>query len=353
MLLTLTLTVALMLLRTADANLPTLVPNPLAGTGFPSEHDNFLCSRFSGNESLGDTFELPCRSPREDWEFKMKDQFVISAWWPPTLAAMPDYAAAGFNLVMGGNIGAACQSSGAVGTPATIDEMFDCVAKALPAVDKLGLKFAWGVGFFKKAAGLAGVRGGPAGFGGVIDSDGDYIGNISVGAVSSTELAWVVGQLRERNLTHIVASYFLHDDVVTVDQATIDAVAWLRDNARDIVPQVNSGSAATLYASRQHILSPEEYEINGAITNASQETANQLLMFAGNQYVAERFGLDNWPLFNVGDGGGNPNVRSDSLVRVQVYGAIAYGSRGLYYYCWVRAHEVGTPPQLCCALLAG
>jgi len=351
MLLTLTLTVALMLLRTADANLPTLVPNPLAGTGFPSVHDNFLCSRFSGNESLGDTFELPCRSPREDWEFKMKDQFVISAWWPPTLAAMPDYAAAGFNLVMGGNIGAACQSSGAVGTPATIDEMFDCVAKALPAVDKLGLKFAWGVGFFKKAAGLAGVRGGPAGFGGVIDSDGDYIGNISVGAVSSTELAWVVGQLRERNLTHIVASYFLHDDVVTVDQATIDAVAWLRDNARDIVPQVNSGSAATLYASRQHILSPEEYEINGAITNASQETANQLLMFAGNQYVAERFGLDNWPLFNVGDGGGNPNVRSDSLVRVQVYGAIAYGSRGLYYYCWVRGS--GTPPQLCCALLAG
>ena len=27
-------------------------------------------------------------------------------------------------------------------------------------------------------------------------------------------------------------------------------------------------------------------------------------------------------------------IESDSLVRVQVYGALAYGSRGLYYYCW-------------------
>ena len=100
----------------------------------------------------------------------------------------------------------------------------------------------------------------------------------------------------ERNLTHIVASYFLHDDVVTVNQATANDVAWLRDNAPDIVPQVNSGSAATLYASRQHIMSPEEYEINGRITNASLETSAQLLMFAKNQYVAERFGLDNWPV---------------------------------------------------------
>ena len=231
----------------------------------------------------------------------MKDQFVITAWWPPTLAAMPDYAAAGFNLVMGGNIGAACQSSGSEPTPATVDQMFDCIADALPTVDALGLKFAWGIGFFKKAAGLAGVRGASAGYGGVIDDTFDYVGNISVGAVSATELAWVVRQLRRRNLTHVVASYFLHDDVVTVNQATMDAVAWLRHNAPDIVPQVNSGSATTLYASRQHILSPEEYEINGRITNASQETANQLVMFAKNQYVAERFGLDNWPLFNVGE----------------------------------------------------
>ena len=91
---------------------------------------------------------------------------------------------------------------------------------------------------------------------------------------------------------------------------------------------MNSGSAATLYASRQFILSPEEYEINGDIANASSATANQLLMFARNSYSSERFGLDNWPLFNIGDGGGNANVESDSLLRVQVFGAIAYGSRG-------------------------
>ena len=126
----------------------------------------------------------------------MKDTFVISAWWPPTLAAMPKYAEAGFNLVMGGNIADGCQSNNETQTPASADEIFDCIADALPTIDKLGLKFAWGIGFFKKAAGLAGVRGGPAGYGGVISDDNDYVGNISVGAVSSNELAWVVGQLR-------------------------------------------------------------------------------------------------------------------------------------------------------------
>ena len=45
-------------------------------------------------------------------------------------------------------------------------------------------------------------------------------------------------------------------------------------------------------------------------------------------------------LFNVGDGGGNPNVRSDSLIRVQVWSAIAYGSRGLYYYCPSTRHLI-------------
>ena len=83
---------------------------------------------------------------------------------------------------------------------------------------------------------------------------------------------------------------------MTVNQVTANDVAWLRDNAPDSVPQGNSGSAATLYASRQHIMSPEEYEVNGRITNASQETSAQLLMFAKNQYVAERFGHDNWPV---------------------------------------------------------
>ena len=44
------------------------------------------------------------------------------------------------------------------------------------------------------------------------------------------------------------------------------------------------------------LLRNPRYEVNGRITNATQETSAQLLMFAKNQYVAERFGLDNWPV---------------------------------------------------------
>ncbi len=42
-------------------------------------------------------------------------------------------------------------------------------------------------------------------------------------------------------------------------------------------------------------------------------------------------GVQVWPLFALGDGGGVPVIRSASLVRMQVYAALAYGARGLYY----------------------
>ena len=60
----------------------------------------------------------------------------------------------------------------------------------------------------------------------------------------------------------------------------------------------------------------------------------ELSGFANNQMLTERYRLDSWPLFGVGDGGAVAVIKSDSLVRVQVYGALAFGSRGLYYYCW-------------------
>ena len=40
------------------------------------------------------------------------------------------------------------------------------------------------------------------------------------------------------------------------------------------------------------------------------------------------------PLFALGDGGALHSITSPSLTRVQAYGALAYGARGLYYYCW-------------------
>ena len=63
-------------------------------------------------------------------------------------------------------------------------------------------------------------------------------------------------------------------------------------------------------------------------------TNQELIMFANDNLLTERYRLDFWPLFALGDGGGVPDISSDSLIRVQAFSAIAYGARGLYYYCY-------------------
>jgi hypothetical protein len=45
---------------------------------------------------------------------------------------------------------------------------------------------------------------------------------------TAPEVAFVVGELVKRNLSHLVVQYFLHDDVVANNQAINDAVDWLR-----------------------------------------------------------------------------------------------------------------------------
>lgn len=72
------------------------------------------------------------------------------------------------------------------------------------------------------------------------------------------------------------------------------------------------------------------YAITGRTGNATAKTEQQLIYYANNQLITERYMLDMWPLFALGDGGDVGVIRSDSLVRVQVYAALAYGARGLY-----------------------
>ena len=50
------------------------------------------------------TYQLPCAAPRDDWDFALKDEFVITAWWPPTMNVIHDYAAAHFNMLLGGDM---------------------------------------------------------------------------------------------------------------------------------------------------------------------------------------------------------------------------------------------------------
>ena len=92
------------------------------------------------------------------------------------------------------------------------------------------------------------------------------------------------------------------------------------------------------WQARLPVWSPEEYAVSGSATaNSTEEVWTQLATFANNQQFSERYMLDAWPLFNVNrkdDEGHEQSFMSDSLLRVQVNAALAYGSRGLFYYCW-------------------
>ena len=68
--------------------LPPLLLLPLLCFGSASASEsggdsNNLCLEHYGPG----TYELPCTAPREDWDFAFKDEFVITAWWPPTMNA--------------------------------------------------------------------------------------------------------------------------------------------------------------------------------------------------------------------------------------------------------------------------
>ena len=175
---------------------------------------------------------------------------------------------------------------------------------------------------------------------------------------SIPELKWITQELRRRGKLEQFAGIFVRDDTLTQSGVDIAATEWLKANEPSFVPLVNQVGGATgpqtLYRTGLFISGPEQYSyahscMDGNCSDTSQESWNdkamqQLNRHATNMLVDFRFGLQSWPLFLVGAGNGplnssNPdkgrgNIRSDSLVRWAAYSAVAFGAKGLYYYCW-------------------
>ena len=275
------------------------------------------------------------------------------------------YAEAHFNLVMGSCI-IGCEGPGPnpSGPPGSPEAALDCVSRAARDLDALGLKLALhptdingiqndrGVDYppydkwpqFPNGSYSKYVLGGVEGMGGVTDSGpGSW-------SLTTPEVTWVVRELELRNLSHVIAQIFFHDDEIGDSAATANSVRWLRENAPWITPQVNTFSDAapeSLYKDGQFLFAPEQYAVEGGAIwqplwdNLTRSKADahamftqELIMFANNQVLAERYRLDYWPLFALGDGGDIFDIISDSLIRIQAYSAVAYGARGLYYYCY-------------------
>ena len=124
------------------------------------------------------------------------------------------------------------------------------------------------------------VLGGVEGMGGVSDSGpGSW-------SLTTPEVRWVVRELERRNLSHIVAQIFFHDDEIGDSAATANSVRWLREHHPTITPQANTFSDSapeSLYRDGQFLFAPEQYAVIGGpgpgmnLTSSKAE-ANQMAM---------------------------------------------------------------------------
>ena len=169
------------------------------------------------------------------------------------------------------------------------------------------------------------------------------------------ELEWITKELQRRGKFEQFAGIALHDDTLLQTGETLSSTSWLKEHVPTFLPFVNQVNPGPETLGRAELLtySNEEYAIQcpnstctGPNVNATAMAIGQLGAYAANAWVDARFGLHSWPLFNVGAGNGRldnhsvspdagrKNVRSDSLVRFMVYSAVAYGAKGINYYCW-------------------
>ena len=325
---------------------------------------------------------LPCAAAADKYRprwfnTKGRRRFVIYAWWPPNPADVHAYAEAGFNLALTENmLGAYCDRQG-INATVTHDELFEANVDASDTFAKLGILTVFNTGNMcnhQLARSPTRAYGNATGGGrhgvlfeghvnltakahpGITFQGGESI--FSKGQ-SVPELGFITSELKRRGKLQQFAGIQMHDDTVVQNHREIIGAAWLQRHEPTFVPFVNQVSSTSapqsLYRSGYFVSAPEQYSIrcpgngtgvNGTVppgnctgANATHMARQQMAAFAGDALVDQRFGLDSWPLFHVGDAQpndmpGSANVRSDSLLRWMSYSAIAYGATGLNYYCW-------------------
>ena len=340
---------------------------------YAPDHLNYLCLNYTRPTPL------PCAAATDKYKPLWIDQktgrrrFIIYAWWPPNPPDFEAYAKAGFNMALTGNFLAAyCERRGE-NASVTHDDLFQANMDASDALAKLGILTVFNTDNMCNRQMLLS----PTQAYGNVTGTGEH-GVLIEGHVNLTakapgfllpagkrviskgqsvpELQWITGELAKHSRLEQFAGIQMADDTVVQNGREDTSAAWLQQHAPTFLPFVNqvSGTSApqSLYRSGYPVSSPEQYPIgcrgdkNGTVppgnctgVDASGMARTQMGANAGNSLVDQRFGLDSWPLFHVGDAQpndrkGSSNVRSDSLLRWMAYSAIAYGATGLNYYCW-------------------
>lgn len=342
---------------------------------YAPDHLNFLCMNYTR------PVPLPCHAAADQWKPRWfskstpsRRKFVIYAWWPPNFLDFDAYAAAGFNLALTENyLGGECWKLGPNRT-VTHDQLLDFNIEASTEYARRGILTVFNTGNTcnKQLARSATVAYGNR-TGGRIEGRVNLTARAfgaerkpGVRARSKgqtvPELEYITTELARRGVLDQFVGIQIHDDTEVQTGETIASAAWLAEHTPNFVPFVNQVSGAsgpqTLYRTGLMVSAPEQYPIqcpasdcaNASTFNATHAAINQMSAYETNALDDERYGLDSWPLFHIGDSQGpfdqpdpdqdsrgsiySMNVRSDSLVRWMGYGALAYGATGLNWYCW-------------------
>jgi hypothetical protein len=360
---------------------------------------NYICTNWTRPTPL------PCKPAVDSWQPRWGKKFMVFSWWPPLPSDYEAYADAGFNLaLLRGDTWvnkaqeAAYAESESKGKAwrATHDGLFEAIlAESGQAAEHGIMSVFTQVNLAPEQEPMATQAYGNR-TGGVIQGNTNITthsfqtsknrfdtGDVRSWMSTIPETEYLLSELERRNISHRFGGLFLHDDTVTQVSYVEKVTEYLHEHAPWMIPIVNqvTGNSApeTLYRSKLYISSPEQYPAHGCVNgecepgvpitpatlknntaiNATQMAANQQAAYEDNAFVDMRFGLDHWPLFNVGGGNlplhwkngtnttvdpdlGIPNVRSDSLVRWMAYSAVAFGAKALNWYCWSSVYHMQT-----------
>ena len=180
--------------------------------------------------------------------------------------------------------------------------------------------------------------GGDANYGGDAQGPvGKFVKRNSNHKITLPEVKWLAKELL--NFSNAVG-LLITDDGVDMARNEVEEVEWMLDNTPELLPWVNQCGDGTEWLARAGTpyAVPELYSVNppvGAnVSTVEKQCAAQLDGYESWTVKSGRFGLRNFPLVNIGDGGDTGLLRSSSLVRFQGYSAIAYGAKGMMWYCW-------------------
>jgi len=254
----------------------------------------------------------------DSWRFGF-DRFVIGAWWGPcpSDAEMRAYREAGFNTVMVGRYMAMAD----YGNLAKLERDLEAASR-----HQLGAFIDM---YTTDARPWGGIAGDPHARAPLPKIWKEYGGTGEYQMSANFEqFQW----LHERFGNHpATIGFLLADDQSKLTPDLTQMTAFLREREPQLMPWIcqNAFEPEELAAHDNPISSFQTYPtLYQREKDAPAQMQVQCDSFNIIATACEKHNLAMWPMFDVcGD-------RSDSLVRFQVYASAAYGSDGIWYFCY-------------------